>query len=274
MPEPTTLFVGLDVHKASIAVAHASPDRASDVVYVGEIGTREADLDKLLRRLHSRAARLIVAYEAGPCGSGLYRTLADRGVSCLVVAPSLIPKKPGERVKTDRRDATQLARLLRSGDLTSVYVPTVDDEAVRDLSRAREASVTVLKDAKRRLKAFLLRHGLHADRARPAARGRTGRGHDDLAAPARRRRLPGDARGAEPDRGHPRRGARRPHALRQPAATRRVRRLDPERVLERWLAAPRSHHEGRQRPRTPGTGRGRVGVSVSGQGSGTPAEAA
>ena len=161
MPEPTTLFVGLDVHKTSIAVAHASPDRASDVVYVGEIGTRASDLDKLLRRLHSRAAKLVVAYEAGPCGYGLYRTLANKGIACQVVAPSLIPKKPGERVKTDRRDATQLARLLRAGDLTAVYVPTIDDEAVRDLSRAREAAGGVLKDAKRRLKSFLLRHGLN-----------------------------------------------------------------------------------------------------------------
>jgi transposase len=161
MAEPTTLFVGLDVHKESIAVAHASPDRASDVVYVGQIGTREADLDKLLRRLHSRASRLVVAYEAGPCGYGLYRRLTEKRVSCLVVAPSLVPKKPGERVKTDRRDAAQLARLLRSGDLTSIYVPTVDDEAIRDLSRAREASIGVLKDAKLRLKAFLLRHGLN-----------------------------------------------------------------------------------------------------------------
>jgi len=161
MPEPTTLFVGLDVHKASIAVAHASPDRAADVVYVGEIGTRESDIDKLLRRLHSHAARLVVAYEAGPCGYGLYRTLTEKGVSCLVGAPSLIPKRPGERVKTDRRDAAQLARLLRSGDLTAVYVPTIEDEAVRDLSRAREAAIGVLKDAKLRLKSFLLRHGLH-----------------------------------------------------------------------------------------------------------------
>ena len=161
MAEPTTIFVGLDVHKESIAVAHASADHGSEVVYVGQVGTREADLDKLLRRPHSHASRLVVAYEAGPCGYGLYRTLSKKGVSCLVVAPSLIPKKPGERVKTDRRDATQLARLLRSGDLTSVYVPTVEDEAVRDLSRAREASIGVLKDAKLRLKSFLLRHGLN-----------------------------------------------------------------------------------------------------------------
>jgi transposase len=161
MAEPTTLFVGLDVHKESIAVAHASADRASDIVEVGQVGTREADIDKLIRRLHSQASELVVAYEAGPCGYGLYRTLTKKGITCLVVAPSLIPKKPGERVKTDRRDAAQLARLLRAGDLTSVYVPTVDDEAVRDLSRAREAAIGVRKDAKLRLKSFLLRHGLN-----------------------------------------------------------------------------------------------------------------
>jgi transposase len=161
MAEPTTIVVGLDVHKETIAAAHASPDRSSDVVDVGQVGTREADLDKLLRRLHSHASRLVIAYEAGPCGYGLYRTLTKKGISCLVVAPSLIPKKPGERVKTDRRDAVQLARLLRSGDLRSVYVPTVEDEAVRDLSRAREAAIGVLKDAKLRLKSFLLRHGLN-----------------------------------------------------------------------------------------------------------------
>jgi len=141
--------------------AHASPDRSSDVVYVGQIGTKEADIDKLLRRLHRHASTLVVAYEAGPCGYGLYRTLTDKGVSCMVVAPSLIPKKPGERVKTDRRDAAELARLLRSGDLTAIYVPSIADEAVRDLSRAREASIGVLKDAKLRLKSFLLRHWLH-----------------------------------------------------------------------------------------------------------------
>ena len=112
-------------------------------------------------RLHSHASELVVAYEAGPCGYGLYRTLTRKGITCLVVAPSLIPKKPAERVKTDRRDAVQLACLLRAGDLKSVDVPTVDDEAVRDLSRAREAAIGVLKDAKLRLKSFLLRHGLN-----------------------------------------------------------------------------------------------------------------
>ncbi|MGH9318130.1 MAG: IS110 family transposase [Thermoanaerobaculia bacterium] len=161
MRETTTLYVGLDVHKDAIAVAHADADRSSEIVYVGRIGTREADVDKLLRRLHSKASRLLVAYEAGPCGYGLYRQLTGKGVSCIVVAPSLIPRKPGERVKTDRRDAAQLARLLRSGDLTAVYVPRVEDEAVRDLSRAREAALSVLKAAKLRLKSFLLRLGFN-----------------------------------------------------------------------------------------------------------------
>ena len=95
-----------------------------------------------------------------PCGYWLYRYLTKKGYDCWVVAPSLIPKKPGDRVKTDRRDAAQLARLARSGDLTAVYVPQVEDEAIRDLTRAREDAISDLKDAKFRLKAFLLRHDI------------------------------------------------------------------------------------------------------------------
>ena len=124
MKHPTTLFVGLDVHKDSISVAHVPEDRSTDVTFVGPIGTRQCDIDRLVRRLQSKASRLIFAYEAGPCGYVLYRYLTGKGLTCLVVAPSLIPKKSGDRVKTDRRDAVQLAHLLRSGDLTSVYVPT------------------------------------------------------------------------------------------------------------------------------------------------------
>jgi transposase len=101
----------------------------------------------------------VFAYEAGPCDYGLHRDLTARGFRCDVVAPSLIPKKPGDKVKTDRRDAVEIARLLRSGDLTAVYVPTVEDEAIRDLCRARDAARLTLKDAKLRLKAFLLRLG-------------------------------------------------------------------------------------------------------------------
>ena len=109
----------------------------------------------------SRYTRLVFAYEAGPCGYVLHRYLTGRGIDCQVVAPSLIPKRPGDKVKTDRRDAVELARLLRSGDLTPVYVPSVEDEAVRDLCRARDAARVTLKAAKLRLKSFLLRLGLN-----------------------------------------------------------------------------------------------------------------
>jgi transposase len=161
MLQPTPLFVGLDVHKDSIAVAHADGQSADGPVFVGAIGPRQADLDKLVRRLQAKTPALVFAYEAGPCGYGLYRYLTARGFACRVVAPSLMPKRPGDKIKTDRRDAVELARLLRSGDLTPVYVPTVEDEALRDLCRARDAARLTLKNAKLRLKAFLLRLGLH-----------------------------------------------------------------------------------------------------------------
>jgi transposase len=161
MHQPTTLFVGLDVHKDSISVAYAADGRPEPAQFLGPIGTRQCDLDKLIRRLHSKASRLVFAYEAGPCGYVLYRYLTAKGFDCRVVAPSLIPKRPGDRVKNDRRDAVELARLLRSGDLTSVYVPAVEDEAIRDLCRARDATRVTLRSAKLRLKSFLLRLGLH-----------------------------------------------------------------------------------------------------------------
>jgi transposase len=151
----------LDVHKDSIAVAHATGGRAEAPVFVGAIGTRQADVDKLIRRLQGKTSALRFAYEAGPSGYGLYRYLTGKGLACDVVAPSLIPRRPGDKVKTDRRDAVELARLLRSGDLTAVSVPTVEDEAIRDLCRARDVARVTLKDAKLRLKAFLLRLGLH-----------------------------------------------------------------------------------------------------------------
>jgi transposase len=160
MPESTTLYVGMDVHKESIAVAYVARDHDAQVIYLGTIGTRQADIDQLIRQLHSKAKHLVFVYEAGPCGYWLYRYLSKKGYVCWVVAPALIPKKAGDRVKTDRRDAVQLARLMRSGDLTPVYVPTVEDEAIRDLCRAREDAIADLKAAKFRLKAFWLRHDI------------------------------------------------------------------------------------------------------------------
>jgi transposase len=162
MHHSTTLYVGLDVHKDSIAVAYVAQEHGAEVTYLGTIGTRHIDIDQLVRTLQSKAKHLVFVYEAGPCGDWLYRYLTQKGYDCWVVAPSLIPKKAGDRVNTDRRDAVQRARLMRSGDLTPVDVPTVDDEAIRDLCRAREDALRDLKAAKLRLKAFLLRHDIRA----------------------------------------------------------------------------------------------------------------
>ena len=160
MSQSSTLYIGMDVHKESIAVAYVPKEHDAEVIYLGAIGTRQCDIDHLGRTLHAKAKHLVFVYEAGPCGYWLYRDLTKKGHACWVVAPSLIPKKAGDRVKTDRRDAVQLARLMRSGDLTSVDVPTVEDEAIRDLSRAREDAIRDLKAAKFRLQAFLLRHDI------------------------------------------------------------------------------------------------------------------
>ena len=154
------LFVGLDVHKESIAPAYAPQEPGSEVIALGNIGTRQCDIDKLLRQLQSKGRHLRIVYEAGPCGFWLQRYLHKKGLECSVVAPSLIPKRPGDRVKTDRRDALQLARLHRAGELTAIHVPDLEDEAVRDLSRAREDAQRDLKSAKFRLKALLLRQDI------------------------------------------------------------------------------------------------------------------
>ena len=161
MGKPTTVFVGLDVHKDSISVAHAREHSVEAPVFVGAIGSREADVATMVRRLESGCGRLVFAYEAGPTGYGLYRYLTGRGYECRVVAPSLIPRRPGDRIKTDRRNAVELAQQLRTGGLISIHVPSVEDEALRDVCRARDATRVTLKAAKLRLKSFLLRLGLH-----------------------------------------------------------------------------------------------------------------
>lgn len=159
MKQSNILFIGMDVHKDSIVISLADDDR-SDIRRYGKIGGTLTDFKKLLRKLVSTGKELFFCYEAGPCGYELYRFIVSQDHQCIVVAPSLIPKKSGDKVKTDKRDADQLARLLRAGDLTPVYVPNAEDEAIRDLSRAREDAMLVLKSARQRLKSFLLRHNI------------------------------------------------------------------------------------------------------------------
>jgi transposase len=149
-------FLGLDVHAETIAVAVAEPD--GEVRSLGTIANREESIRKLIRKL-GPTDQLRACYEAGPTGFVLYWQLAQLGVECAVVAPTLVPKKSGDRVKTDRRDALKLARSHRSDDLTAVWVPDEGSEALRDLVRAREAAKQDQLRARHRLTKFLLRTG-------------------------------------------------------------------------------------------------------------------
>jgi transposase len=153
-------FVGLDVHKKTIAVAVADTD-ASEVRSIGTIPNDPSAIAKLMRKL-GREHALNVCYEAGPTGYVLYWQLTKLSVPCVVIAPSLVPTKPGDRVKTDRRDAEKLARCYRSGDLTPVWVPSKEHEALRDIVRAREAAKKDQRRARNRLQKFLLRQGVTA----------------------------------------------------------------------------------------------------------------
>ncbi len=158
MTKSNILFIGMDVHKESIEIAIADDGASGEVRRFGRIGGTLDSLTKALRKLVSGNKTLHFCYEAGPCGYELYRHLTNAGHVCIVVAPSLIPRKPGDKVKTDKRDAVQLVRLFRAGELTPVYVPSREDEAIRDLSRAREDAMIIQKSARQRLKSFLLRH--------------------------------------------------------------------------------------------------------------------
>jgi len=149
-------FLGMDVHAETIAVAIAEAD--GEVRSLGTIANREDSIRKFIRKLGT-PEQLRACYEAGPTGFVLYWQLTQLGVDCAVIAPTLVPKKPGDRVKTDRRDALKLARSHRSGDLTAVWVPDEDSEALRDLVRQREAAKQDQLRARHRLTKFLLRTG-------------------------------------------------------------------------------------------------------------------
>jgi transposase len=157
-------YVGLDVHKDTIAVALAEAGLRGEVREHGKIPNTPAVLKALAVKLAPAGRELRFCYEAGPCGYGIQRQLTGMGHDCAVVAPSLIPRKPGERIKTDRRDAINLAKLHRAGELTPVWVPDQAHEAIRDVVRARQAAVRALRQARQQLSGFLLRHGCHYHR--------------------------------------------------------------------------------------------------------------
>ena len=152
-------FIGMDVHKNSIDIAIADEGRNAEVRHFGKIGGTISALAKAVKKLAAKGKRLLFAYEAGPCGYQIHRYLTDQGHDCIVAAPSRIPKQSGRQIKNDRRDAMMLAQMHRAGELTPVYVPTEQDEALRDLFRAREQAKSDTKRTKQRLLAFLLRSG-------------------------------------------------------------------------------------------------------------------
>ncbi len=159
MGHHTEAFVGIDTSKLRNAVAIADSGRGGKVRYLGEFPATEAAIRKLVAKLAAKCCHLTFCYEAGPTGYGLYRLLKSLGHDCLVVAPSLVPKKAGDRVKTNRRDALSLAKLLRAGELTAVWVPDERHEAMRDLSRARLAVKKDLQGKRQQISSLMLRLG-------------------------------------------------------------------------------------------------------------------
>jgi transposase len=161
MSDLSEAFVAFDTSKLRNSVAIADAGRNGEVRFLGEIDNSAVATAKLVKKLAAKYERLTFCYEAGPTGYGLYRNINKLGFECVVAAPSLIPQKPGDRVKTNRRDALGLVKLLRAGELTAVWVPDPRHEAMRDLSRARQAAVEDLRSKRQQVSAFLLRQGLH-----------------------------------------------------------------------------------------------------------------
>lgn len=154
------VYVGLDVHADTIAVAVAEDGRDGELRFFGVIPNTADSVVRLTRSLTASGSTACFCYEAGPCGYGLYRHLTKLGFDCAVVSPAMIPRRCGDRVKTDRRDAEMLARLWRAGELTPIWTPDEEQEAMRDLIRTRHQAMEALKVAKQQLLSFLLRHGL------------------------------------------------------------------------------------------------------------------
>jgi transposase len=187
MTAPKEVFVGIDVAKLRNAVAIAEAGRDGEIRYMGEFDASPESMMRLIRKLAAKHGKLHVCYEAGPTGYGLYRQILALGHECIVVAPSLIPRRSGDRVKTNRRDAQSLARLLRAGELTAVWVPDETHEAVRDLVRTRAMAVEDYRRKRQHVSAFLLRHGRSYD-GKTSWRGRHRRwlGGQNFSHPAQR----------------------------------------------------------------------------------------
>ena len=239
MSQSRTRFIGMDVPKATSAVAYGAHEQGAAVTALGTLGTRPCDSEHLVRTMPSTATHLLFGSEAGPCGDWLSRSLMHTGYDGGGVAPARLPPTPGDRVTTDRREARPLARLARSGDLPMVDVPTGAEAARRARPRAREDARCALQDAPLRLKAFGLRHALRAvalcggvsapgaaqrvssrrprgagaDRTPPASRPGTARARHSRACGPRERGPPGPAGGAVHGRGAPGSGNGRPDTV-------------------------------------------------------------
>lgn len=159
MEDYREVFVGIDAAKARNAIALAEAGRGGEIRFLGEVDASPESMRRIIKRIAGKYRRSHFCYEAGPTGYGLHRLISSLGHECTVVAPSLIPRKPGDQVKTNRRDAVALARLLRAGELTAVWVPDEGHEAIRDLVRARTAAVETLRKHRQQVSAFMLKHG-------------------------------------------------------------------------------------------------------------------
>src|SRR5215208_4853933 len=301
MAEAREAFIGIDAAKLRNAVAIADAGRDGEVRFLGEVDASPEGMRRLAARLAAKYDRLHFCYEAGPTGYGLHRLLTGLGHHCTVVAPSLIPRRPGDRVKTNRRDALTLARLLRAGELTPVWVPDEGHEAIRDLVRARAAAVETLRVHKQQVSAFMLKHGRHFPRKKawgarylrwlqeqrfehPAhqivlqeaveavrlAKERVERLERTieefvagLVARPGRPRPAGPARRRPDRRRHLRDRDRRPAALREPPAVDGLSRPGAERALDRRQRPARRHHQGGQRPGPPHARRERLDLPPS-----------